>query len=747
MLYPVDRGMRRGALLPIVLMLSACGGGGGGVSSTPTPTPAPSTVTTPTPTPVNYDTAEYRRSDGPSYHGALTAYQDGASGAGVTVGIIDTGIATANSEFTGRISADSASFTNTGTFEDADGHGTAVATILAGARNNQGILGMAWGATIMALRTDDPTDCNSDGCSHPVSAIAAALDHAVSYGAKVVNMSLGGDVVVPQQMIDSISRATAAGTIVVISAGNDSAAGPDLFAATLANSAVSHGLVILATSNNADGTHSSFANGAAGYETVTISALGDQVTSQDQTGTYYYWTGTSMSAPQVSGAVALLLQAFPNLTPQQAVALLLGTARDAGASGADAEFGMGILDVAAAFAPSGVTTLGNSTTAISLTNNGSLSPAMGDAGATTTQAVMIDAIGRVYSIALQRSLGSGAPHPVLTPLARGPMRRVAMNQGPLSFAMSYADRKPWFDRDGREMRDEHPGDFSSEIAMTLGRTSRFAFGINRSTQDMAEALAPGDLPAFLVARGPERDAGFERQAGYATLFRHRLNRHLALTMGGESGVLLPQADPARQWDYRRDRYQSFSTGLGWQSGILSTSLSGTWLREDNSLLGARLASFFGVGGGVTRFLDGRATFALPGRWTASFALRRGWTSALGGGHAALRSQSWSVGMGGPGLFDRRDRFGLRLAQPLRVEGGGIDAWLPVSYDYAAKQALWQSSRVSLSPSGREMDAEMSYGLPAAGGWLSLNGYARRQPGHIAAAAPDIGGALRFSIGY
>src|SRR5512139_3043805 len=106
------RGMRRRSAHLFAffasLPLAACGGGssGGSVQSTPPPVsaPTPTPASTPAATSVNYDTAEYRASSGPSFHGAITAYETGASGAGVTIGIVDSGIADVGGEFTGRIS-------------------------------------------------------------------------------------------------------------------------------------------------------------------------------------------------------------------------------------------------------------------------------------------------------------------------------------------------------------------------------------------------------------------------------------------------------------------------------------------------------------------------------------------------------------------------------------------------------------------------------------------------------------------
>ena len=75
--------------------------------------------------------------------------------------------------------------------------------------------------------------------------------------------------------------------------------------------------------------------------------------------------------------------------------------------------------------------------------------------------------------------------------------------------------------------------------------------------------------------------------------------------------------------------------------------------------------------------------------------------------------------------------------------------LPTAYDYATGTATSSLSRMSLTPSGREVDAELSYGSSLLGGnaWLGGNLFYRRQPGHIAEPHDDIGAALRFSLGF
>ena len=321
-------------------LLAGCGGGGG-VSSTPAPAPAPSPTPTPAPTPTptptpspsatNFITSEYNRSDGPSFHNVVTAWQQGATGKGVTLAIVDSGIDTSNTEFAGRISPASADVVAGRGLVGEDDHGTQVALVAAAARNNSGIVGIAFDATIQMLRADSPgtcTDTSADepGCKFDDSDIARGVDRAVAAGARVINLSLGGSAP-DAEMRAAIGRAAAAGVVVVVSAGNDgdsTEAGidpnnPDPFATGLRQSG--NGNVIIAGSVGSGGTISSFSNRAGNESTWVLMGLGERVCCvyegsqiKNSGGFVTVVNGTSFAAPQITGAVALLAQAFPNLT-------------------------------------------------------------------------------------------------------------------------------------------------------------------------------------------------------------------------------------------------------------------------------------------------------------------------------------------------------------------------------------------------------------------------------------------------
>jgi hypothetical protein len=96
---------------------------------------------------------------------------------------------------------------------------------------------------------------------------------------------------------------------------------------------------------------------------------------------------------------------------------------------------------------------------------------------------------------------------------------------------------------------------------------------------------------------------------------------------------------------------------------------------------------------------------------------------------------------------RSDRIGLRIMQPLRVRSGGMVVDLPVGYDYATGEVAYQGRFLNLAPTGRELNFELSYGMPLWGGNIAANAFLRTDPGHIEAMKNDIGGALRFTRGF
>lgn len=318
-----------------LLALSACsgggGGGGGGSIVTPGPTPAPTPSSTPTPT-SGFDTAEYRASAGAFSMNALVAYNRGATGAGIKVAVIDTGIDLESPDFTGRIDPASADLVGAGTVDDVSGHGTGVAQLLAARRDGAGFHGVAFDATIIAYRVEPPC---AGACFLSLTAIAQGVGLARTAGARVINLSVIGDSAPTAAMRDAIDQATAAGIVVTICAGNEAQSQPQVWGAALADDmAISRGLVVLVGTVNGSDTILGSSNRAG-------TSANNFITAREGS--------CSAATPLVSGALALLAQANPGFSGAQLVNLLYSSARDAGAPGVDAVYGRGVVDLTRAF--------------------------------------------------------------------------------------------------------------------------------------------------------------------------------------------------------------------------------------------------------------------------------------------------------------------------------------------------------------------------------------------------------------
>ena len=279
--------------------------------------------------------------------GAPTAWST-ATGAGVVVAVVDSGVDLAHEDLAGRLVPGRDVVDDDDDPQDENGHGTHVAGIVAAALGNgKGVAGVAPGAKVMPIRVLGP-----DG-GGTLTDVIEGVRHAVANGAHVVNLSLGEDTqaILGPAFGDVLDEAWAAGVVPVVSAGNQFLTGSGF--------SDENALVVAATNRN-DGKPS-YSSGvglakwgisAPGGELPTIRAE-DAVFSTYWTGRepnqYAFLAGTSQAAPHVSAAVAILLSTG-RFTPAQAVQRLLDTAADIGSPGRDSTFGAGRLDLGAALA-------------------------------------------------------------------------------------------------------------------------------------------------------------------------------------------------------------------------------------------------------------------------------------------------------------------------------------------------------------------------------------------------------------
>ena len=275
----------------------------------------------------------------------------GYTGTGVGVAVLDSGIATHTALDTRVVAHVNLVSDEPYVTGDPFGHGTHIAGIIGGNRTASVTPAFA-GGSAPSVRLIDVRVLGSQG-SGRTSDVIAGIDWAIAnrrtYGIKVINLSLGHPVTEPSAtdpLCQAVARAVAANITVVVSAGNyglTSAGAPVLGGITSpGNSPAALTVGALDTKGTLDTSDDEVApyssKGPARYEVVVkpdVVAPGTRITSLEAqnsyiSSTYRQWhvagsgknaylrlTGTSMSTAVVSGGVALLLNAYPSLTPAQ----------------------------------------------------------------------------------------------------------------------------------------------------------------------------------------------------------------------------------------------------------------------------------------------------------------------------------------------------------------------------------------------------------------------------------------------
>jgi subtilisin family serine protease len=246
-----------------------------------------------------------------------------ANGENILVAVIDSGIDANHPDLAGSIAE---SFDTLPTPVAPHQHGTAIAGLVAA---HGKLMGSAPDAKILAIRTFDPKDAGADGTTFN---ILKGIDWAAAHGARVINMSFAGPS--DPAIHRSLEAAHKKGIVLVAAAGNAGAKSPPLYPAADPN-------VIAVSATDAD--DKLFEQSNRGRH-IALAAPGAQILVAIPDNSYEVSSGTSYSAAEVSGVVALMLQRKPGLTPDMVRNILRATAKDLGPKGPDVMFGAGLVD-------------------------------------------------------------------------------------------------------------------------------------------------------------------------------------------------------------------------------------------------------------------------------------------------------------------------------------------------------------------------------------------------------------------
>lgn len=630
-----------------------------------------------------------------------------SGGAGVVIGIVDTGIDASNAELVGRVlpqsSCAAVSFRcSNGVFDD-QGHGTAVASIAAGASVTNTVLmsGVAPGVSIVAEKV-----LNSSGSGTDAD-VANGLTLASDAGAKVINLSL--TYIPTARIVAAINYAAAKGATVVFAGGNDGKAINGGASTTgLTALALSH-LVFVGSVNSAN-VKSSFSNTPgsgfasntatlnATYASLWLMAPGESIVApgiQYGKTAYAYWTGTSMAAPVVTGALALLEKTWPVLYRNgTATAVLFASSTDLGAAGVDSTYGRGLLNLTAAFQPIGSISavgptgqtipLGSSTAAI--VSSQTLGTLKGLSTALANYTVF-DGYSRNFTANLSSLLGKPATQPVslssmvyspiwtnVAKLANGGVMEMIRDRS--GRAGDPAPQGPWFGQSGEARRN--PSGFVAYsspggvvVAGGFGFAPQAAFG---------RALFGGAGVEGQAETGASNALAAMAQGGYAGTLGAPLGRRLRLaaswsSTGHDPEVAAPTAAASRQAELQ-------SVGVAYAvTDRLTLAATVSALHERNGLLGAaytRLSAVNlgdrhqSVSSGVTAAIrlgpHDSLTLDVAEAHTDAAAVSGGLIARVG----SLKAAAFGASYARTDLFARGDSLSITVRQPLQLVSGAAD---------------------------------------------------------------------------
>ena len=252
-----------------------------------------------------------------------------STGKGVTVAVIDSGVSKHPDLPNVRKGTDLVKPGGDGR-TDLTGHGTSMAGLIAARGNGrQHALGIAPDAEVLPIRVL--------GEGKTIIKLGPAVRYAITHGAKVINMSIGGGI--DPDDLAGIKEAEEADVVLVASAGNK----PD--AVAVSSPAFLDSVVAVGAVDRNGKKAKISVSGSA----LDIAAPGEDITSTNREGGYNVGeTGTSDSAAIVSGAAALIRSKYPEMSATEVVQRLKSTAVDKGAPGVDPDYGHGIIDIVAA---------------------------------------------------------------------------------------------------------------------------------------------------------------------------------------------------------------------------------------------------------------------------------------------------------------------------------------------------------------------------------------------------------------
>ena len=619
---------------------------------------------------------------------------------------------------------------------DGNGHGTFTASLITGGVPDFGMSGVAPGSNLMAVQV---LDANGSGNTND---IANGIRYSVDHGAPILNLSLGPRGNASEQagfysaLAGAINYAAAKNAVIIFAGGNEAqllAGGYNI--SGLTDNAINH--LLFTGSTDAGKQLSYFSNtpGQAGfisktgkfyaYKNLWLMADGENIIGASnfyapQSGFSYIalGSGTSFTAPQASGAAALLASRWPVLLLNATLPKLLEvTATDLGAAGADALYGRGFINLTAAMNPVGTLSVksiqGNN---VSLRSGTTLAGgALGSLSGLSSHLAhytVFDSFSRDFTVNLSGLITQKTPQSALAQSVTAPQITAAKTNigGGQSFAFASSENNlPITPIGSSGAKDKYWAmSFSdakgSVIASGYGLPSSAAFG--EALWGIASDTV--QMPASFNSFSSLANGGNYFAYGTALSAKNRVAVSWATT--GKSDMLTGNAVADST---------SVSVGVSrdmtsyWKAGITVSSLN-----ENNGLLGTASSSNSTLNLGSNNHSNAIAfssLFALSDRTgilvdaTIAKSDAAHYFDSILAGNSALYSRSFGIALTSRDILNKGDNAALSLAAPLRTYAGSLS--LANSTVDSNGLAVVTAQKIGLKPNGNEMNLTMRYQAP------------------------------------
>lgn len=687
------------------------------------------------------------------------------NGAGVVVGVVDTGIQANHPVLDGQVVASYNAFTGGTDVTDQIGHGTHVAGLIAGSTLKGGLTeGIASGAKLAVAKV-----FSSTGTSDSIT-IGKGIDWAVNTAkAPIVNLSLGASTVALQA---SVQNAVSKGTLVVAALGNDGKKNGASWPAQFAKASWANGQIIAVGAVDANNKRASFSNYDPTLANWTVYAPGVNVVSSYSNTTtknaYSAMSGTSMATPIVAGQAALIKSNW-NFLPAKDIAQVIfqsatrlcsdavSAATCAARTAPDAQYGWGLVNVEASLQPIGALNVGTKTgSAVTYTGTSLATAKSGlGAGLAKTTVLAVDKFNRGFLVSVAASSTSPASKSAVTPVVAAPVSKV----GAVKFSADYTAVQSVQGLNGLSFQDTSPTALGKAYLSLDGASgSSFGMGTGGSASKFFGLDATGGTPLDLTGNGDKFSSPFFQLAesahhlGYGIPFAGGTVKVGAVSQSQEANKAMLGAAADTGAGNKSLTVAEFQRSFGATTAVVSLGE----LSENQAMLGASGTGAMTLGGASkTHFVTLAASRQVLPSVSLSGMLSLGRSEDFSNSAASLvdsiqgvTSAAWSLGLARNGVWKTGDALGFTVSMPLRTMTGTASVTSAVSQSQEDGSLSYATQTLALAPSGMEKNLEFSYTRPISRtAQLHTVAQMKLEPGHVAGAATQYGLGLKFTNSF